>query len=215
MNQAPPAARTTGLTTALRTMLGLGATTLLLSLAGRTLPFPSSWAPADLRHWAGSTDPAVAAFTALRALAVALVAWVALTWLLAVFARLARIPAAVRAADGLTLPFVRRLAEATAGAALVAVSLVPATQAGAATLDPSPPVVMSDLGPTSPGTTTTSTTTLAPTTTPTVDAATTSTTTPTIAALPPSMTALDEAPEPPLDPRAPRPSTISPPTGSG
>ena len=133
----------------------LTAAAVSLGLVGHTLPFPPVTSPTGLLRWSTESDPVIVAFTVARGVGVVLVAWMALSWLLAVAARLVAVPAAVRAADGITLPFVRRLADLTAGAAVVAVSLVPAAHAGAATPDTTPLVVMSDLGPTTPGTTTT------------------------------------------------------------
>ncbi len=183
-------------TTTVGALGGLTAAATALCLAGRTLPFPPLSSPSAVLTWSSRTDPVTVAFTVARGVGVVLVAWTALTWLLAVVARLSAIPAAVRAADGLALPFVRRLADLTAGAAIVAVSLVPAAHAGAATPDPSPLVVMTDLGPTTPGTTTTvpPTTTLPPTTT-------APSTTTTLAA-PPTMTELPGGPTSPA-PQAP------------
>jgi hypothetical protein len=137
-------------------LAGIGVASALLAQAGRTLPFPAADSPAELLRWATGVGPATVTFTAARGVGALLVAWLAATWALAVAVRVLRLPAAVRATDGLTLPFVRRLADLTAGAAVVVVSLVPAAHAGAATPDPAPLVVMRDLGPTtSPVTTTT------------------------------------------------------------
>ena len=136
------AATTTG------ALLGLGATAALLAFSGRTLPLPHTASPSGLVRWVSVAGPVTATFTAARALAIVLVGWFAATWVLAVVVRLLRIPAAVRASDGFTLPFVRRLADVVAGAAIVAVSVVPVSHAGATTRDPSPLVVMRDLGPT-------------------------------------------------------------------
>ena len=166
---------------------GLTAAAAALTLAGRTLPFPRLTSPTGVLRWMTVTDSVTVAFTAARGIGVGLVGWVALTWLLAVAARLARVSAAVRAADGISLPFVRRLAELTAGVALVAVSLAPAAHAGAAVPDSPALVVMSDLGPTSPGTTTT---VPAPPTTSTTPGSTTRTT----IVAPPLMTALGDQP---------------------
>jgi hypothetical protein len=192
-------------TTTVATVCGLTTSSVALAVAGRTLPFPPLASPSGLLRWATGNEPATVAFTAARGLAVVLVAWLALTWLLAVATRLTAIPAAVRAADGISLPFVRRLADLTAGATVVAVSLVPAVHAGATTPDTAVPVVMSDLGPTSPGTTTT----VPPTTTTTTTTTLPDTTTTTTLTAPPTMTALDDASEAttstgPVTPAVPR-----------
>jgi hypothetical protein len=158
------AATTTG------ALFGLGTTAALLAFSGRTLPLPHTASPSGLVRWVSVTGPATATFTAARALAMVLVGWFAATWVLAVVVRLLRLPGAVRAADGFTFPFVRRLADLVAGAAIVAVSVVPVSQAGAITRDPSPLVVMRDLGPTAtappaatpPPSTTSTTVTVAP-----------------------------------------------------
>ena len=177
-------------------MGALTAAAVSLALVGRTLPFPPFTSPTGLLKWSTGSDPVIVAFTVARGVGVVLVAWIALTWVLAVAARLSSVPAAVRAADGLTLPFVRRLADLTAGAAVVAISLVPAAHAGATTPDTPPLVVMSDLGPTTPGTTTT----VPPATTTTTTTTTTRPSPTTTLAPPPTMAALPEDPTPPTSP---------------
>lgn len=147
-------------------LLGLAAGAAAIAAAGRTLPFPDGLAPDRLVLWTAEVGPATAGFTAARALAGLLLGWLAVTWLVAVAVRLLHLTVAVRATDALTLPSVRRLADLVAGVAVVAVSLVPATHAGASAPDAPPLVVMRDVGPsTAAATTTTSAPALTTTTT--------------------------------------------------
>ena len=144
-------------------LAGVAALTAAALLVAARAPRSRS-PPTSIRHrlaaWADEVGGPTVAFTFLRALAVALVRWCAVGWVLGVVARLGRRPAAVRLTDRMSLPVVRRLADAAAGLAVVAASLSPVAVAAApAPQAPAPSVVvMTDLGPASPGPRATTTT---------------------------------------------------------
>ena len=83
--------------------------------------------------------PEEAVYGAVWLLAVLVTAWVALTGILSVFAYAARIPAAIRAVEWMTIPPIRRLARRTAALALTATAgLSMTTAAGAIQPPPTP-----------------------------------------------------------------------------
>jgi hypothetical protein len=180
---------------------GLSVAAVLLAVSGRTLPFPADLEPTRLAAWADAVGGPTVAFTVLRALAVALVVWCGVGWLLGVAARLGRRPGAVRLTDHLSIPLVRRLADAAAGLAVAGATLSPvavaATPAPTTLTTPETAVVvMTDLGPapsrsttttaTSPETSSTTPLTVAPS--PTVASSAIPTTSP------PATAATDRAP---------------------
>ncbi len=125
---------------------GAAAAAAALVACGGALPFPTDAHPTALMSWARSVGPAVACFTGLRALGWLLLAWLVLTGALGVVTRRLRLASATAVLDRLSLPVVRRFANAVAGAAVVAASLAPAAAAGATPASP-PRVAMVDLGP--------------------------------------------------------------------
>jgi hypothetical protein len=136
---------------AVATLGGLALAGSALFAASAVLPFPPRLDPASLGAWAEQVGAPTVAFTALRALALALVGWFALAWALGVAARLVRRPGAVRMLDRASLPVVRRLADAAAGLAVIGATLTPGV-AAAASVSTAPDtrdgaVVMTDLGP--------------------------------------------------------------------
>jgi hypothetical protein len=127
---------------------------LALVATGRTLPFPPHLDPARLVTWADDVGPTTAAFTSLRALGAALLAWIVVTASAGVVARRLRSAPATRFVDRVSLPVVRRFANGVAGAALLAATFATTTPAGAqaapaALVSASSAVVtMHDIGPT-------------------------------------------------------------------
>ncbi|MGH3664544.1 MAG: hypothetical protein ACRDU8_00380, partial [Egibacteraceae bacterium] len=75
---------------------------------------------ADLLAWAWATPPEDALAAAVRLATLAAAWWVLGSTLLCVAARMARVPALVRAVDWATLPAVRRLADGSVALALSA-----------------------------------------------------------------------------------------------
>lgn len=128
---------------------GSGAAVCLAALvvSGRTLPFPTSVDTAEVARWARTVGVATVVFTGLRAVAVALFGWCALTWAVGVIARRARRPRMVAVVDRVSPRVVRHLAEAVAGLGIVVAGLSPAVGAGAAASGPTAAVAMVDLGP--------------------------------------------------------------------
>jgi hypothetical protein len=146
--------RRTGVTVA--TLGGLAMAASALMASGAALPFPPRFDPATLGLWAEEVGAPTVAFTALRALALALVGWFTVAWVLGVAARLVHRPDAVRILDRASLPVVRRLADAAAGLAVIGATLTPGIASAASvptTPDPAEAamVVMTDLGPTVDG----------------------------------------------------------------
>jgi hypothetical protein len=128
-------------------MAGAALCLLALVASGRTLPFPDVTDLDGVAGWARSVGAATAAFTGLRAVAMALFGWWVLAWVVGVVARRAHRPRLVAAADRLSPRFVRHLAEAAAGLGIVVAGLSPAMGAGAAPSAVGTAVVMVDLGP--------------------------------------------------------------------
>jgi hypothetical protein len=119
---------------------------IALVVSARTLPFPELTDVDGLTRWARTVGAATAAFTGLRAVAVVLLGWWVLTWVIGVAARRTHRPRVVAAVDRVSPRFVRHLAEAAAGLGIVVAALSPAMGAGAA--QPGGAVVtMVDLGP--------------------------------------------------------------------
>lgn len=120
-----------------------------LAGAGRTLPFPTDLRPGELLRWVDRVGTATAAFTGLRAIAVVLLAWCLTTGAAGLVARWCRSVRAVQVLDRVTLPSVRRLADAVAGLGAAAALLPAVGTAAGATPRPAAAaaVVMVDLGP--------------------------------------------------------------------
>lgn len=89
-----------------------------LAAAGGTLPSPPLTQPAVLMGWFETQPPVHAAFGVLRVLAMAAGGYLLATTVLATLARMARAAGAIRVADALTLPMVRRMASTAVGVGL-------------------------------------------------------------------------------------------------
>lgn len=85
-----------------------------------------------------SAPPEEAVYGAVWLLAAAATAWVGLTSILSVFAYAARIPAAVRAVEWMTLPPIRRLSQRVSALMLAATAGLTGPAAGALALPPAP-----------------------------------------------------------------------------
>lgn len=127
------------LSSALRIVLVLAAeaaaVVLLLRLGS------AGWARVDWGDplgWLATAPPVDAVVAVLRVVALAGASWLAASTALAVAVRLTRVPAAIRAADMVTLPTVRRLADRAVAVALTTGTLV--TPAGIAVAAPAPVV---------------------------------------------------------------------------
>ena len=117
-----------------------------LVASARTLPFPDVTDATGLERWARTVGAATVAFTLLRAVALLLLGWWVLAWVVGVLARRTRRARVVAAVDRVSPRVVRHLAEAAAGLGIVVSALSPAVGAGAA--QPAGAVVaMVDLGP--------------------------------------------------------------------
>ena len=120
-----------------------------LVASARTLPFPDVTDATGLERWARTVGAATVAFTLLRAVALLLLGWWVLAWVVGVLARRTRRARVVAAVDRVSPRFVRHLAEAAAGLGIVVSARSP--------VDLGP--VMTDLGaveaPSPPTTTTT------------------------------------------------------------
>ena len=109
---------------------------------GATLPLPADISVDGLSTWAGAAGLATVAFTGLRFVAGVLLAWVIATAALGLVGRHLRMASLTRALDRVSLPGVRRFANAVAGAAVVAASLSPAAAVGATTTSPPQPTAL-------------------------------------------------------------------------
>lgn len=135
-----------GLVAALAGVSGAALCLATLAVSARTLPFPEVTDADGLTRWARTVGAATAAFTGLRAVAMVLLGWWVLTWLVGVVARRTQRPRVVAAIDRVSPRFVRHLAEAAAGLGIVVAGLSPAVGAGA-TQPAGAVVAMVDLGP--------------------------------------------------------------------
>lgn len=125
----------TSLKLALLLAAEVAAVVLLVRLGG------AEWARVgwdDPLGWLAVADPGDAVAAVGRLVALGGAVWLTATTVLAVAARLARVPAAVRALDVLTLPAVRRLADRAVAVALATSSL--AAPAGVAVAAPAPQI---------------------------------------------------------------------------
>ncbi|HUP70272.1 MAG TPA: hypothetical protein VM142_10715 [Acidimicrobiales bacterium] len=99
------------------------ATILGLHALGGALAPPPLTDPGELTGWAEAREPAEAAFALLRLVALGTAWYLLLATMASALARLSRVPAAVRAADMLAVPAVRRLVSAAAGVSVAAATL--------------------------------------------------------------------------------------------
>lgn len=99
------------------------ATILGLHALGGTLAPPPLTEPGELNGWAQAREPAEAAFALLRLVALGTAWYLLLATMASTLARLSRVPAAVRAADMLAVPAVRRFVNAAAGVSVAAATL--------------------------------------------------------------------------------------------
>ncbi|MDP8976588.1 MAG: hypothetical protein M3N28_09565 [Actinomycetota bacterium] len=104
---------------------------IMLTVMGGRLAPPTLSGLDELRAWMGQRQPVEAASAALRILALALGWYLLVVIVISVAARLLRLAALVRAVDVVTVPLVRRLANAAAGLSLVATGYPGLAGAGA------------------------------------------------------------------------------------
>jgi hypothetical protein len=127
-----PTTRDRGRLRLLAAVGGLAAAGAILWWSGSAIPAPPSLDPGALTDWASRTDPVVVAVAAVRAVGLALVAWVAVTGAAATVVhatRLRRRRALRRLLDRACLPVVRRLVHGATGTALVAAVALPVAAA--------------------------------------------------------------------------------------
>ena len=122
----------------LRTLISLALLTCAVAGSGYFLIRLKSAArlpePGELLN----APPEEAVYGAVWLLAAAATAWVGLTSILSVFAYAARIPAAVRAVEWMTLPPIRRLSQRVSALMLAATAGLTGPAAGALALPPTP-----------------------------------------------------------------------------
>lgn len=122
----------------LRTLISLALLTCAVAGSGYFLVKLKSAArlpgPGELLN----APPEEAVYGAVWLLAAAATAWVGLTSILSVFAYAARIPAAVRAVEWMTLPPIRRLSQRVSALMLAATAGLTGPAAGALALPPTP-----------------------------------------------------------------------------
>lgn len=122
----------------LRTLISLALLTCAVAGSGYFLVKLKSAArlpgPGELLN----APPEEAVYGAVWLLAAAATAWVGLTSILSVFAYAARIPAAVRAVEWMTLPPIRRLSQRVSALMLAATAGLTGPAAGALQLPPTP-----------------------------------------------------------------------------
>lgn len=94
-----------------------------LAAVGGTLPSPPLTQPGMWTGWFEAQPPVHAVFGVLRVLAIAAGGYLLATTVLATVARMARAAGAIRVADALTLPMVRRLAATAVGMGLATAAL--------------------------------------------------------------------------------------------
>lgn len=101
------------------------AVTGLVALGGEPWAvLPAGPSVGELTSWLGTTSAADALAAVLRLVALGGAGWLLASIVLAVLARLSRVPAAIRACDVVTLPVVRRLAGRVVAAGLSATSVL-------------------------------------------------------------------------------------------